>query len=76
MLAVADEPEGTLYVPMMLREHLTVDMAIHPLAPKAEAEVQLPEGCAGILFAFRTKEAAFEMYGENIKLMGIKCGGE
>lgn len=73
---MAVEPEGTLYVPMMLREHLTVDMAIHPIAPKAEAEVQLPKDCAGVLFAFRTKEAAFEMYGEGVKLMVIKCGGE
>jgi hypothetical protein len=75
---VADETNERelLYVPMMLRHKLEVDMAIHPFASKTEAEVRLPEGCAGILFAFRTREAAIEMYGEGVKLMVISCGDE
>ena len=35
-------------------------------------QMQLPEGCQGILMAFKTKKSAREFFGKDVELMEIE----
>lgn len=38
---------------------------------KHRVNLQLPEGCTGMLFVFKTKKAAREFWGKDIELMEV-----
>lgn len=61
--------------PMYLAMRLKTSLEVEPkcLAASFAGPVQLPDGCAGLMFVFKTKKAARAMYGRNVPLMAVRA---
>ena len=59
--------KNKLYVAMKLHDgKVQVNRSSLPI------QMQLPEGCQGILMAFKTKKSAREFFGKDVELMEIE----
>ena len=59
--------ENKLYVAMKLHEG-----KVHIDGNGVPIQMKLPEGCQGILMAFKTKKSAREFFGKDVELMEIE----